>query len=40
VLNNRDKLQKQLDEITAKMPEQQKLGLKQMMDRMPPQRQE
>lgn len=35
-VSNRERLQKQLDEVTEKMPEQQKLGLKQMLDRMPP----
>lgn len=39
-LENREKLQKQLDEVTAKMPEPQKLGLKAMMDRLPPIKQE
>ena len=35
-ITNREKLQKQLNELTAPMPEQQKMGLKQMMERMPP----
>lgn len=39
-VDNRERLQKQLDEITATMPEQQKLGLKQMMERLHPQKQE